>query len=216
MYTKINNVGIHYFLENGVRVRVEGPDNYYYVEIREYPKNSTESYYLEGYHLIKEPSSCYGVQVFQYDVKFYYDFELLVYKLDVNHGLVQIFHHRFDDREKLVLFNIDSHDLKEATLWYEKCLLYTDLHGCKPVIRTHFDELNHRNKNYFSTDVFEFYKVYSIGRYPKISQDFRSIGDQRVENTTWFGLWKKFWSYEHPREWKLLTSEEIVDDILGF
>lgn len=216
MYTRINNIGIHYSFDDGVSVRVEGPDNYYYVEIREFPPNSSESFFLEGYHLAKEPSPCYRETIFKYRAKFYFDFELLVYKVDVNHGFVKIFQHRYDDREQLVLFNIDTEDIKEATLWYDKCTLYSDIHGCKSVIRTKFDELNHRNKNYFLLDGYEFYKIYNIGRYPKTSQDFRSIGDKRVENTTWFGLWRKYWSYEHPREWKLLSSEEIVDDILGF
>lgn len=216
MYTKINDILINYTFSDGVKVKVKGPDTYYYVEIREFLPNSTESFFLEGFHIVDEPLKCHPTQEFRYDANFYFDFELLVYKTDVNHGLVKIFQHRFDDRDKLVLFNIETDNLQEATLWYDKSLLYTDLHGCKPVIRTRFDELNHRNKNYFSTDSFEFYKIYNIGRYPKTSTDFRSIGDKRVENTTWYGLWKKYWSYQHPREWKLLNSEEIVDDILGF
>jgi len=215
MFTKINDIGIHYWFNDGVHVKVQGPDNYYYVEIREFLPNQSESYFLEGYHVVKEGQPCYFLEDFIYSANFYFDFEILVFKLDVEYGLVKVFHHRFDDRDKLVLFNVDTDDFEEATLWYNKCLEYTKIHGCNPLIRTKFDELNHQHKNYFMTDAFEFYKTYNIGRYPKTSNDFRSVGDKRVENTTWFYLWRKYWSYQHPREWKLLTSEEIVDDILG-
>ena len=30
-----------------------------------------------------------------------------------------------------------------------------------------------------------------------------------------FGGLKLFWSYQHPRSWSFLNSQEIVDDILG-
>jgi hypothetical protein len=215
MYTKINNVSISYSFDDGIDVTVQGPDNYYYVEVREFLPNSTESCFLEGYHITKEFQPCYRNTKFRYAVNFHFDFELLVFKTDPNYGLVNIFRHRFDVRDKLVLFNLYTEDYEEAKLWYDKCLLFTDIHGCKPVIRTNFEDLNHRNKNYFLTEGLEFYTTYNIGRFSKVSNDFRSVGDKRVENITWFGLWRKFWSYQHPREWKLLTSEEIVDDILG-
>ena len=48
----------------------------------------------------------------------------------------------------------------------------------------------------------------------KNSSDWRTI-DPRKEGLIWFGNWKTFWSYEHPRCWKQLTSKEIADDILG-
>jgi hypothetical protein len=39
--------------------------------------------------------------------------------------------------------------------------------------------------------------------------------DHRMEGVIWYGNWKTFWSYQHPRPWKTLSSQEIVDDILG-
>lgn len=216
MFTKINDVNIRFDFNDGVTVRIQGPDNYYYAEVREFLPNHSESYFLEGYHICKEPLPCYDLQEFRYMANFHYDFELLIYKADANYGLVRIFQHRFDVRDKLVLFNLETDDFHEAALWYDRCLDFTEKHGCNPVIRTKFDVLNHQHKNYFSPELFEFYTTYNIGRYPKTSTDFRSIGDKRVENLTMFNLWRKYWSYQHPREWKLLSSEEIVDDILGF
>lgn len=215
MFTKINNIGIWYNFNDGITVKIKGPDNYYYAEVREFLPNQSDSYFLEGYHIVSEDQPCYDINTFRYAAKFYYDFELIVYKVDPEIGLVKVFQHRFDDRDKLVLFNIETDDFEEATLWYNKCLDYTELHGCKPVIKTKFEELNHQNKNFFLTDIYEFYTTYTLGRFPKTSTDYRSIGDKRVENTTMYNLWKKYWSYEHPREWKTLTSEEIADDILG-
>ena len=58
------------------------------------------------------------------------------------------------------------------------------------------------------------YKTYRIGRFPKNSTDWKTI-DPRKEGLLWFGHWKTVWSYQHPRLWKNLSSEEIVNDILG-
>jgi hypothetical protein len=39
--------------------------------------------------------------------------------------------------------------------------------------------------------------------------------DMRMEGYIWFGNFKKFWSYQHPRNWNNLSSQQIIDDILG-
>jgi hypothetical protein len=36
-----------------------------------------------------------------------------------------------------------------------------------------------------------------------------------MEGVIWYGNWKTFWSYQHPRLWKNLSSQQIADDILG-
>ena len=38
MYTKIDDIKIYYDFNDGIKVNVDGPDNFYYVEVREYPK----------------------------------------------------------------------------------------------------------------------------------------------------------------------------------
>ena len=46
------------------------------------------------------------------------------------------------------------------------------------------------------------------------SNDFKTV-DPRKDGLIWYGNWKTFWSYQHPRNWANLSSQEIVDDILG-
>ena len=75
-------------------------------------------------------------------------------------------------------------------------------------------DLNKKLPNYYLTYGIDHYKTYNIGRYPKTSKDFKTV-DHRKEGLIWFGHWKTFWSYQHPRLWKNLSSQEIVDDILG-
>lgn len=215
MFTRINNVAISYEFNPGITVRVQGPDRYYYVEVREYPKGSTDSYYIEGYHITSEnPDICYPHTEFSFKAAFYGDFELCVYKMDLRLGLTKIFSHRFDDRDRVVKFNVDTENKSEAELWVLRILEYVRRHGCRPIIITKFEEINHRHKNFFSNPGIEIYKTYNIGRYPKTSNDFRTL-DPRREGVIWFGFWKEFWSYEHPRLWKFLSSQEVVDDILG-
>jgi hypothetical protein len=63
-------------------------------------------------------------------------------------------------------------------------------------------------------DGIDYYKTYNIGRFPKNSHDWRTI-DPRQEGVIWYGNWKTFWSYQHPRLHSNLSSKEIIDDILS-
>jgi hypothetical protein len=215
MFTRINNISIAYSFDPGLKVLVDGPDRYYYVEVREYLKGSTDSRFIEGYHISStDTDKCYPHKEFTFKAAFYGDFEILVYKMDFLQGLTKIFSHRFDDRDRVVKFEVDTENKEEAELWVKRILEYVRRHGCRPIIITKFEEINHRHKNFFSNPGIEIYKTYKIGRYPKTSNDFRTL-DPRREGVIWFGFWKEFWSYEHPRLWKFLSSQEVVDDILG-
>lgn len=39
MYTKIDDIKIYYDFNDGIKVNVDGPDNFYYVEVREYQRS---------------------------------------------------------------------------------------------------------------------------------------------------------------------------------
>ena len=39
MYTKIDNIKIYYNFNDGIKVNIDGPDNLYYVELRNTQKN---------------------------------------------------------------------------------------------------------------------------------------------------------------------------------
>ena len=81
-------------------------------------------------------------------------------------------------------------------------------------LNTNFDDINKKYPTYYQVDSIDYYKTYNIGRYPKSSTDFRTL-DYRMEGLIWFGNWKTFWSYQHPRSWNLISNEQIVEDILG-
>lgn len=212
MYTKIDNVYINYNFNDGIKVSVNGPEAYYCVEVREYLKGSDESLFVESFHIGGSRKDFRDL--FKLDIEFYGDFEISVYRFDLDEGLQKIFTHRYDDRGKLVRFNIDTDNFDEAVLWANRIRQYAKTHGCKPLVFSKFPSINKSFQQYFFSDNLTTYKTYRIGRYPKTSTDFRTT-DQRKEGLIWYGNWKTFWSYQHPRPHSLLSSQEIVDDILG-
>jgi hypothetical protein len=213
MYTRIDNIKIHYDFNDGIKVNIDGPDNLYYVELREYPKKSQISKLIQGYHITSK--DIYGQKkMFQLDIKFYMDFEILIYRYDSDIGLSLIWSHRYNDRGKLVNFEITSNDEDEAKFWMSKVLQYSKTKGCKPIIKSKFDNLNKLTPNFFNIHGVEPYKTYKIGRLPKSSTDWKTV-DDRFQGVINFGNWKSIWSYEHPRSWNELNSSQIVDDILG-
>jgi hypothetical protein len=108
----------------------------------------------------------------------------------------------------------DTNDLDECLVWIDRIMEYKRIHGCIPIIDTKFDNINTKYSDYYKVDNIDYYKTYNIGRFPKSSTDFRTM-DIRMEGVIWYGNWKTFWSYQHPRCWKNLSSQEIIDDILG-
>ena len=212
MYTKIGNVYINYDFNKGIKVSVNGPEPLYCVEVREYPKGSDESFFVESFHIAGSLND-FRTKYFL-DIEFYGDFEISVYRYDKNEGLQRIFIHRYNDRDKLVRFNLDTQDFDEALLWSERVKHYCNIHGCKPLVISKFPSINKSFPQYYHINDLETYNTYNIGRYPKRSNDFRTT-DQRKEDLIWFGNWKTFWSYQHPRPFNQISSQEIVDDILG-
>lgn len=215
MFTKIDDVTIRTDFNDGIKVWVKGPDLFYYVEMLEYEKNSNSPKYLEGYQIHSNPRDDAPFwKNFKFDGKFHMDFEIRVYRVDNNEGIQLVYSHRFNDRGRFVKFEIVNGDRLETEVWVERIHKYCEIHKCQPIIKTQFTDINHRNKNFFLTEAIEYYKTYKLGRFPKSSQDFKSK-DPRQKGLLWFGNWKTFWSYEHPRNWINLNSQMIVDDILG-
>lgn len=213
MYITLNSEQIVFNVNPSVHVRVGGPDKLYYVELREYKKNEDQSLYVEGYKISSGSYPRWRVD-FSCPIEFYFDFEIQIFKYVPDYGMSKIFVHRFNDYGKHVLFNLKTDDKEEAFLWTERIKEYQKIHGCKVVLNSKFVEINKIFGDYYSTYGIDFYKTYNIGRFPKTSSDFRTV-DKRMEGVIWYGNWKTFWSYQHPRIWKNLSSQEIVDDILG-
>jgi len=213
MYTKIDNIKIYYDFNDGIKVNIDGPDNFYYVELREYPKKSQISKLIQGYHITNK--NIYGQKkIFQLDIKFYMDFEILIYRYDSDIGLSLIWSHRYNDRDRLVKFKLLTNNREEASMWASKVLKYSKIRGCRPIIESDFDNINRLASTFFSIEGVDTYKTYSIGRLSKSSNDWKTV-DDRFKGILFFGNWKGIWSYEHPRSWNFLNSLEIVDDILG-
>lgn len=213
MYISLNEEKIFLDFKPYPLVKVSGPDDYYYVELREYVKNSDTSKYVEGYEITGKQNLRWKKE-FECFVEFYGDFEISVYKFIDGYGIRRIFTHRYCDYGKYVNFVLDTDDEEECELWVKRVKEYQNKTGCLPNIETKFDHINKRFNTYYKTQGIEFYNSYRIGRYPKNSTDFRTV-DPRKEGLIWLGMWKTFWSYQHPRLFKFLSSKEIADDILG-
>ena len=211
MYTQINSEKIRLDFNSGINCHVEGPDKYYYIQVDEFIEGNDNPRYVEGYTLNRE---WVNRKHYSLPIEFYIDFQVHVSKFVPKIGLVRIFTHRFCDYGQYVKFIIDSDDLKESKLWLKKIYQYQEAKGCKILLETPFDELNKYSENYYNAKSITPYRTYRLGRYPKTSNDFRT-NDERCEGLIWFGYWKKFWSYQHPRNWNILDSEEIANDILG-
>jgi hypothetical protein len=215
MYTRVDDLKIKYDFNEGILVDVKGPEILYFAELREYTKNNHIPKFLEGHQINKTHIlGQAGFDFLKIGVEFFIDFEFLVYKFNYDLGLQLVYQHRYDDRGKYIQFNLVTDDFEEALLWEQRVLRYVELHGCIPLIKSNFEEINHRHKSFFLSHRPPTYRTYNIGRFPKRSRDFKTF-DHRKKGLLWFGNWKTIWSYQHPRPWTSLTPQEIADDILG-
>jgi hypothetical protein len=212
MFTQINNEKIRLNFQSGIKVYVDGPETYYLVEINEFKKNSDSPVFVESYHITTKSGKGKN-SYFNLPIEFYFDFEVNVYRFNEDSGLQKIFSHRYNDNGKLLKFVLDTSNFEEAKIWIEQIKKYQLMHNCKIVVESKFDVLDNTfNTKYLTKDI-DFYRIYNIGRYPKSSNDWRTV-DPRKEGVLWFGYWKTFWSYQHPRCWTSLSSKEIINDIL--
>jgi hypothetical protein len=212
MYFSLNEERVVLNFNPSPYVKITGPDKLYYVEMREYVDNDDKSLNVDSYKV--SSSDTLWRTWFNVPIEFYGEFEISISKYVPNYGIKKIYTHRYNDYGKFVRFNLETDDLDECILWVERVMEYKKIHGCKPLINTRFDEVNKKFPDYYSIDDIDYYKTYNIGRFPKKSTDFKTL-DARQEGLIWYGNWKKFWSYQHPRCWKTLSSQEIIDDILG-
>jgi hypothetical protein len=212
MFFQVGNEKIILDFNNGITVKVGGPDLSYYVECVEYNGIGHEPLNLDGHHVA---SNCDWPYVeFKLPIEFYLDFEIKIYRFDPNYGLKLIFTHRYNDYDQVVRFIVDTEDYNEANFWVSKIKEYQRKNYCKIQILSHFQDIDSESDTRYQTRDITPYKTYRIGRFPKNSTDWKTI-DPRKEGFLWFGHWKTVWSYQHPKLWKNLSSEEIVNDILG-
>jgi len=214
MYIQINQEKIKIDFNSGITVSISGPDDFYYVEVNEFQKNNDNLVYVEGYLITDKLKYTWMKKNFTLPIEFYFNFQIKIYKFIDKIGLKPIFTHQYNDNDKLVLFKLDTNDYNEALLWTDRILQYKKINQCKIVLESQYETLNKSFDSFYQTKNLDFYKTYKVGRYPKTSTDWRTV-DPRKEGVIWFGNWKTFWSYQHPRFWKNISSQEIIDDILG-
>ena len=212
MFIQVGNEKIHLDFNSGIRVYVYGPESYYYVQVNEFTNGDDVGKYVEGY--VIAGNNFKFRKDFILPIEFFMDFEVSVFKFVDGVGLSQIFNHRFNDYGKYVKFIIETENLKECELWVSKIDEYQRRRNCNVLLFSAYHQYNKKYLSFFNPREITPYKTYRIGRFPKSSTDFRSL-DGRVEGNIWFGHWKKFWSYQHPKMWKNITSEQIANDILG-
>lgn len=213
MYFQINNDLIRLTINPYPKIEIFGDDFSYLVEFREYIPGEERSYLLRSFECSRHPRSLWA-NTCNIPITFRFEFQINVYKFILNEGIKLIFSHRYNDSGKLVLFNLKSNDYETCKLWVERIKKYQSLHLCNPVINSEFEDLNRTFPAYYQTHGIEYYKTYDLGKFPKQSTDFPTL-DQRKHGLIYWGNWKTFWSYEHPRNWNHLTPQEIADDILG-
>lgn len=211
MYIQLNSEKIKLDFNEGIRCSIDGPDTFYYVQVDEFVNGDDIPTYVEGYYLTKTDPARLS---FTLPIEYFMDFQISISKFVDGIGLVNIFTHRFNDYGQYVRFILHSEDSDECNIWVNKIKEYQHKRGCKIILESPLDNLNKSFDSYYMAKSITPYKTYRIGRLPKVSNDFRTT-DERCEGLIWFGYWKKFWSYQHPRNWNILNSEEIVNDILG-
>lgn len=208
MWYQINDIDIKLDFNEGIKVFVTGPDKYYYVNIQEYKNDSPLTLYSNHINSGKNPN------FFELPIQFFMDFEINIYRLILNYGIVNIFSHRYNDTGKVVKFILNTEYYDEATTWLESINRYCNIHRCNKIIQSKFSDINNFSNPEYITRNIEPYKTYRIGRYPKSSKDWKTY-ERRKEGVIWYGNWKTFWSYQHPKSWKDLSSKEISDNILN-
>ena len=212
MFFRVGREQVVLDFNQGITIRIGGPDLSYFVECVEYKGVDHQPVTLESFHV---NANCnYPKTEFKIPIEFYFDFEIRIYRFDPNYGLKLIFTHRYNDYSQLVRFILDTDNYEEANIWLKKINEYQEKNYCKIQIISKFDDINSHSDTRFKTRDITPYRTYRIGRFPKTSTDWKTL-DPRKEGLIWLGNWKTIWSYQHPKLWKFLSAEEIANDILG-
>lgn len=149
--------------------------------------------------------------------EWYGDFQIDVYEWHEDIGLNKIFEHRYDDRGKNVLINLDTFQMNEALVWFNKALEYKELHKCNLFIKSNFKrDIQDLDKTIVMVDdIIEdnYYAVYHVGKY-----DTNYEWNKRLTETDYNCILAKnltYCSYRNPRDWHKLSLDDIAGDILG-
>lgn len=213
MYIELNPEKIFFDFNPYFKISIDGPDQVYYIELREYEKNDSNSKIIESYEILSS-RYCNNKDWFTCFIEFKCDLEFSVFKFIDGIGLKRIHTHRFSEYQQNIKINIHSQNEEFCNLAAERIDLYRKLNNCFVCVDSNFDNINNRFDFSPKDEHIDFYKTYNLGRFPKTSIDFRST-NELTEGFIYLGNWKKFWSYQHPKIWVNLNPQQIIDDILG-
>ena len=80
MFIETSNEKISISFNPHLRVEVDGPEDFYYVEVAEYLENELRPRIIESYEITKRPTFDWGQSVFECFIEFYADLEIYIYK----------------------------------------------------------------------------------------------------------------------------------------
>ena len=108
-------------------------------------------------------------------------------------GLVHLKKITYDERNQNVLFVLDPLDDMDFKVWSD---VIDKLYKEREFIPT----IKYKHESF---DENLYYRIYRVGRH---SSD--------ETNVVW-QTWRRFWTWNNPRDWSILTPIEIINDIVG-
>lgn len=141
--------------------------------------------------------------------EWYTNWYIEVYYFDIDTEELKLYDtHQFDLENKRVAIVLFPNTEEDEIIWMKECERFKLLHRCDlTIINT---------KKTPSTNPTEFYyATYDIGRFDMKEHSIDKYGDFEQYNGKINDVYITYDSFKNPRDWKNLTSKQIIDDILG-
>lgn len=172
---------------NGVEITMGGEENDpVLIQIFEYCGKESTPRIVASYNLMSGQTEIFPRN-------WYGKYEVNISKWDNELGLVHLKKITYDERNQNVLFILDPLDDTDFEVWSDVIDKLSKERGFIPTIT--YPHLNFDENLY--------YRIYRVGR-PTPSE----------LNVVW-QTWRRFWSWQAPRNWVELTPIEIINDIVG-
>lgn len=142
-----------------------------------------------------------------------------------NGELILIDTYEYDDKNKNVQINLYPNNIDEIKIWYKYLIEYKNIHNCNLFIYSdkYIDILMNLDQNLYISDfiknesdiVDDCYALYDVGRF--------DINENSINKYGYFDIFggkikegvRLYDSFKNPRDWKYLSSDDIICDILG-
>lgn len=179
---------------NGVEITMGGKENDpVLIQIFEYLGNESTPRIASSFNMISGEYQTYKRN-------WYGKYEVNISKWDNELGLVHLKKITYDERNQNVLFVLDPLDDMDFKVWSD---VIDKLYKEREFIPT----IKYKHESF---DENLYYRIYRVGRHSK---------DQWGNQSGWPGFiwqtWRKFWTWDNPRDWSTLTPIEIINDIVG-